>query len=213
MLVALSASYGSAGGHIGPLVADRLGVPFVDRVIPMAVAQRLEVPLSDAVAYDERGVSWLERMLSSFVAADTGAAAPVVAETFSPEEFRRATEEVIAQQAATGEGVILGRGAVALLKDDPRVLRVRLDGPPERRMRQARRLHPEMSEEETRRALQRLDRTHADYLRHFYGADITDARLYHLVIDSTSLELDACAELIVLAVREPSADRRLARRP
>ena len=37
------------------------------------------------------------------------------------------------------------------------------------------------------------------YVRHFYGAEPDDPRLYHLVVDSTALGLDACVELIALA--------------
>jgi cytidylate kinase len=38
-------------------------------------------------------------------------------------------------------------------------------------------------------------------MRQFYGVDVRDPRLYHLVIDSTSIELDACVELIVRAAQ------------
>ena len=40
-LIALSAAYGAGGSIIGPALADRLGVPFLDRAIPLAVADRL----------------------------------------------------------------------------------------------------------------------------------------------------------------------------
>src|SRR5438445_1458555 len=115
-LVTLSASYGSGGGRIGRAVADCLGVPFVDRVIPLGVAERLDVPLDDVVAHDQKVGSWLERMLRSFVAVDTGTPTPLAAEDFSADEFRRATEEVISRQAATGAGVILGRAGAVLLR-------------------------------------------------------------------------------------------------
>ncbi|HYB27041.1 MAG TPA: hypothetical protein VEF89_10550 [Solirubrobacteraceae bacterium] len=36
-LVALSAFNGTGGSVVGPTVAERLGVPFVDRAIPLAV--------------------------------------------------------------------------------------------------------------------------------------------------------------------------------
>lgn len=205
-LVALSASYGAGGSRVGPDVAERLGVPFLDRVIPMAVAERLDVPFDDAVAHDERmSTSWLERMLTSFVALDTSTPAPAAAEVFSADEFHRATEEVIVQQAQAGVGVILGRGAAVLLRDDPRVLRVRLDGPPEDRVRQAMELQG-LDQETARRALPKLDRAHAEYLRRFYNAEINDPRLYHLMIESTSIALGACAELIVLAAEAMASD-------
>ena len=43
-LVALSASYGAGGSVIGSALAEPLGVPFIDRAIPLAVADHLHVP-------------------------------------------------------------------------------------------------------------------------------------------------------------------------
>jgi cytidylate kinase len=201
-LIALSASYGAGGSVVGPALAERLDVPFIDRAIPLAVADRLAVPYDDAAAHDEQvATGWLERVLSGFVGADSGAPAPLPAELFSSEDFRRATEEVLLQQAATGEGVILGRGSVVVLRDDPRALRVRLDGPPERRCEQAMRLDPRLDRAEAERALRQFDRTHAAYLQQCYGVDIRDSGLYQLVLDSTCVELDACVEIIAQAAQ------------
>ena len=198
-LIALSASYGAGGSVIGPELAQRLGVPFVDRAIPVAVAAELDVPLDQAEAhYEEASGSFLERLLRGFVGTDVGVPAPVPAETFTSEDFRKATEDVLLKQAATGEGVILGRAAVVVLRDHPRVLRVRLDGPVERRVRQAMALGG-VDEDSAKAALQRLDRAHAEYAQKFYGADIRDPSLYHLIVDSTVIGLDACVEFIALA--------------
>src|SRR5436305_5722451 len=182
-LVALSGSYGAGGGRIGPAVADRLGVPFVDRAIPMAVASRLDVPLDDAAAHDEQATTtWVERVLRGFIGGDTGAATPLPAETFSAEDFRRATEEVLLEQAASGEGVILGRGSVIVLREHPGVLRVRLDGPPQRRLQQAMRLEG-LDEGSAERALRQLDRTHAAYVKRFYDLELRNPPPNHLIID------------------------------
>jgi hypothetical protein len=127
-LIAISAAYGAGGSRVGPAVAERLGVPFVDRAIPMAVAERLDVPLDDVEAHDDQAGagSRLERMLRGYIGVDAGTPTPLPADTVSSEDFHRATEDVISRQAATGEGVILGRGAAIVLASDPRVLRVRL---------------------------------------------------------------------------------------
>ena len=197
-LVALSASYGAGGSVIGPALADRLGVPFLDRAIPIAVASQLDVPLDQAEAYEQASESFLDRLLRGFVGTDVGVPAPVPAEAFTSEDFRRATEDVLLRQARTGEGVILGRAAVVVLRDHPGVLRVRLEGPRERRVRQAMVLGG-VDEDAANAALERVDRTHGEYARQFYGADIRDPSLYHLVLDSTAIALDACVELIALS--------------
>ena len=73
-LITLSAPYGAGGSEVGPAVAQRLGVPFVDRAIPTSVAQRLAVPLREAIDRDEAIGSWLTRALLSF-----GQVTPVLA--------------------------------------------------------------------------------------------------------------------------------------
>jgi cytidylate kinase len=198
-LVALSASYGAGGSVVGRALAERLGVPFVDRAIPAQVAEHLDVSVDDAEAHDEQAPdSFLDRLLRGFIGTDIGVPAPLPPETFTSEDFRNATEAVLKRQAATGEGVILGRGGMIVLRDDPRVLRVRLDGPPERRLRQAMSIAGG-DEQTTKETLAKLDRAHAEYVRQFYGEDIHDCTLYHLVIDSTLIELGACVELIARA--------------
>lgn len=208
-LVALSASYGAGGSIIGPALARRLDVPFIDRAIPLAVADRLQVPYDDAAAHDEQAsTGWLQRVLSGFMGGDAGAPTPLPAEMFSSEDFRHATEEILLQQAATGRGVILGRGSVVLLREYPHALRVRLDGPPERRIEQAMQLDRALDREGAERALRQFDRTHAGYLQQFYGVDIRDSTLYHLALDSTCLEPDACVEIIARAAEALAAGKR-----
>lgn len=204
-LVTVSASYGAGGDLVGHRLAERLAVPFVDRAIPVQVAERLEVSVDDAEAHDEQAPdSFLDRLLRGFVGTDIGVPAPLPPESFTSEDFRRATEEVLLRQAGTGEGVILGRAGMVVLREDPRVLRVRLHGPPERRVRQAMGIGG-VDEQTARDALARLDRAQTDYVRQFYGADIHDCGLYHLVIDSTTVPLDASVELIAVAAQALTA--------
>jgi hypothetical protein len=200
-VVAMSAAYGARGGVIGPKLADRLGVPFVDRALTHKVALALDLSVEEAHQYWEPPKqTFLERILSSFHGVDTGAPVGPPPETTLPEDFRRAAEEAVLEQAATGEGVILGRGSVAALREHAHVLRVRLTGPQEQRLAAAMALSG-LDEQEATAAMRRLDRYHADYLREFYDVDIDDPALYHLTIDATALDVDPCVELMVTASR------------
>lgn len=201
MIVALSASYGAGGSRVGPALAERLGVPFVDRAIPFAVSARLDVDVETAREHDERvGGSRLERIMRGFIGQNVGAPVPIASEMTVDEDFRRATEEVLMAQAEKGEGVILGRGAAIVLRSRADVLRARLDGPPDRRAAQAARLGG-IDLAEAEQALKRIDRAQADYTRRFYGADVCDAALYDIVLDATRIDLDTCVELLEVAAR------------
>src|SRR3569833_2869352 len=102
----MSASYGAGGSVVGPQVAERLGVPFVDRAITTDVARRLAVPLGEALHHDEAVEGVFERILSSIAPAmQQYGAAPV--HTRTGDDFSSATEQCIHRYADEGEGVIL----------------------------------------------------------------------------------------------------------
>lgn len=201
MLIALSASYGAGGSVVGPQVAERLGVPFVDRAIPTAVAESLDVPLTEALEHDENIGSAMDRLIKHFAMLPAAYAGGSVGEALlGGDHYRAATERVIAEHADAGRGVILGRACAAVLRGRPDVLRVRLDGPAERRLEQAMRVQ-DIDLETAEKRLRQTDRARDAYMHHFYGADPSDCSLFDLVIDSTSIPLDTCVELIVTAAR------------
>jgi hypothetical protein len=188
---------------VGPELARRLDVPFIDRGISIAVAQRLDIPVDEAIAQEDHrpgGRGLLERLLAGFAAADNAFAAPAQPELVTPEDFHAASQEVIRELAGSGRGVILGRGAVAALRDDPRVLRVRLTGPVEPRIRLGMRLG-DVDEDTARATQRRLDVAHAEYVRRFYGFDIDDPQLYHLILDVPAIGIDAATQILTAAAR------------
>jgi cytidylate kinase len=208
-IVTLSASFGSGGSIIGPQVAERLDLPFHDRAIPVAVAEALAVPMTDVIAHDERrgsGVGrWFASLARAAAAPDTVFTSPQMAANTAlgdqPEEaFREETERVLRQIAATDGGVILGRAAGMVLRNHPHALHVRLDGPLEARVQRAMRFEG-IDEARARKLLIETDRAREAYVKHFYKCDARDATQYHVVLDSTALELDLCVDLIVAAAR------------
>jgi hypothetical protein len=190
-LVALSAAYGAGGSRIGPALADRLGVPFLDRAIPLGAAG-----LDREATTDVEDEGFFERLLRGFAGMTAGGPAAIP----EADEFRERTERELLEHAAGGEGVVLGRAAVILLRDDPRVLRARLTGPEAARARRAAELAGiDVDVAEERR--KRVDRAHVEYARRFYGADLDDPQLYHLVLDTTAVGIDAAVDILDRAVR------------
>lgn len=202
-VVTISAGYGAGGSYVGPRVAERLGVPFVDRAIPGEVAQRLAVPLSEAVRHDETAGSVWERFVRALAPAGIafGARPPLEHELVDDTVYRDTTEQVIRDQAAATGCVILGRAAAMVLREHPGALHVRLHGPREARIDRAMTIGG-LSREEAEQRLDDNDRAREAYVQHFYGEDARDPCLYHLAVDTSAVSLDCCVDLIVRAVEE-----------
>jgi cytidylate kinase len=199
-VVTISATFGAGGSVVGPAVAERLGVPFVDRAIPYTVAAEIGCTLEEALAHDDRAEHGLGRLMAGAARLPSVGfgGLDVHATGVPPDEvFVHRTEQVIKEVAGHG-GVILGRAARIVLADVPGVLHVRLDGPRSRRLANVREATG-LTEHDAERLLDDNDRARTAYVRHFYRADPTSPALYDLVIDSTRLAPRACAEIIVTA--------------
>ncbi|GLY77275.1 AAA family ATPase [Actinoallomurus iriomotensis] len=203
-VVTISAAFGAGGSVIGPAVAERLGVPFVDRAIPYTVAAEIGCSIEEALDHDDRAEHGLGRILSSAsrlpnITLGGGMDDYLSDRGFVPEEeFLIRTEKVIKQIAEHGGGVILGRASQLVLAGLPGALHVRLDGSRRRRLANVRE-SLDLSEREAERLLDDNDRARTAYVKHFYRADPADPALYDLVIDSTRLAAPACADIIVTA--------------
>ena len=201
-VVTLASLYGAGGSVVGPRVAERLGVPFLDRAIPDAVAKQTGLP-EDAVAdVDEQPRTAMERLVASLGRSSTvsgGAGGSAERLDMQERELRAHIEEFLARASVSG-GVALGRGGMVVLRSVPWALHVHLGGPREARLQQRMRLEG-IDHETAERRRKVSDRTRMEYVRRAYGVDGEDPSLYHLMIDSTALDLDTCADIIVAASR------------
>ena len=201
--ITISSSYGANGDPVGHEVARRLGVEFYDRAIPVAVARELSIEPDEAIAKDWRAPGRMERVLAAMVSSSTQfVVTDAQAEQYSnPDLFRETTESVLRRIADGEGGVVLGRASMVVLGGRPDVLCVRLDGPPEARIRQV--VERGVADEATARKEQKAtDDARDAYGRVFYRVSQDDSKLYHLMIDSTELSFDACVDLILRAAED-----------
>ena len=204
--ITISASYGAHGDRVARQVAERIGLPFLDRAIPSAVARRLRLSQKSADAHDERPPSRWDRFFSSFSGVDpestTMGPSPIPLDSL--EAFRLATESVLREVANATGAVILGRAGMVVLGGRDDVLCVRLDGPIAARIEQA--IADGIDEATARETQKDVDGAREQYASFFYKVHQDDARLYHLIIDSTALPVNACVDIILTAARSRLGD-------
>ncbi len=203
-VITFSSSFGSGGSVVAGRVAEKLGWDLHNRAIPMEVASRLSVPLEAALANDEASQSRIGRVLAKFSVqfASESSAASFPPEAFVQEDaFKVNSESVIRTLAATSDCVIVGRAAAIIFGNVPTAFHVRLDGSPDLRVIQGAKALNISKEESTRRRIE-TDRARSLYVRHFYEADWTNPRLYHLVLDSTAISLGTCVEIVLSAAED-----------
>ena len=198
-VVTLAALYGAGGGVVGPRVAERLGVPFLDRAIPRSVAERAGIDEASAAELDEEPRSRRSRLFDALGRASppSGASAQLERLDLEGRRLHGEVERFLADASRSG-GVVLGRGGAVVLASVPGALHVHLGGDRDGRIERVMTLQATDRATAARR-VEAHDRARRDYVRGCYGIDGDNPALYHLMIDATALGVDVCVELIVAA--------------
>jgi cytidylate kinase len=197
-IVTISATYGSGGSVVAPQLAQRLGVPFYDRLLQ---GTGPDVEPSERISDDERALLPLGRLLTGFAFAPEASYTSALRMPMPDEDgARRSVEKSVALLLERREGVLLGRAGAVVLAGEPGVFHVRLDGPVDRRIRSGMRFEG-IDEKTARRHLEATDKARTDFVKRVYGRDPRDVALYHLILDGTAFRVDDSVELLAQSAR------------
>jgi cytidylate kinase len=202
-LITVSRQYGSGGSEIARLVAAALGWTVIDNEFVAEVARRAGLPPEEVAAREERAPGLLERLARTLAVASpemfvTTAGVPRAEDDEAT--IVRVTERVIADAAANGRVVLVGRGAQAILARRPEALHVYVVASREWRARLAvERLG--VAPGEVDRVLTETDRQRDRYVKEHYGRTREDPTNYDLVLNTGRLTIEGAAALVVAEAR------------
>ncbi|MGQ9571737.1 MAG: cytidylate kinase-like family protein [Dehalococcoidia bacterium] len=227
-VVTISGTMGSGAREIGPLVAEMLGVDYVDRQILVDAARRLGVSAEALVERDQRSTGLRERlanMLRTFLerSAVAGVGDPLIgsaglevllartyremgaevsssAQELDDAHYIKTITAIIRELGETGNIVILGRGSQIILKELPIALHVLVQAPLKVRISHLAK-RDQLTVEEAAKRIEEVDSGRAAFHRKFFKVDVDDPSLYDLVINTTRLPFTVAAETVCLAAR------------
>src|SRR5438876_12310907 len=203
-VITVTRQYGSGGSDIARLVAERLGWELVDNQFVEEVARRAGVSPDEVARREERAPGLLERLARTLAVASpemyisTGGSPPPV-ET-EEEELVKMAERVIAEAAAEGRVVLVGRGAQAVLATRPNALHVYVvASKPFRRKVAIERLGVDAAKVD--KVIDETDQQREEYVHGHYGRDRQDLTQYDLVLNAERIGFDGAADLMVAEVK------------
>lgn len=197
----MSREFGSGGGRIANTVANWLGWKLLDGEIISAIAERAKVDSHVVSHYDERVDSWLRRINEQAVRGVAMASGqPLGAlDIFDAQVMTELSRTIIEEAYASGNCVIVGRGAQCILEHKPDVFHVFVYAPLQERLHRLESRMPKgiNLEHHTRT----IDEERAKYLYQRFGKHWCNPHLYDLMLRSHENE-DAAARIIVAAMNE-----------
>jgi cytidylate kinase len=204
MLITISRQYGAGGSEVARRIAAALAWRVVDNELVEQVAARAGLPAARVAEREERVPTFVERLARTLAAATPDVFPPpdsARAVMDMPEaELVRITEAVVAEIAAQGRVVLVGRAAPAVLAREADALHVKLVAPrPFRIQVAAARLCCDAAHAAA--TLDETDRMRARYIREYYRRDWEDPVNFHMVLNTGLLGFDGATEAVVWRAR------------
>jgi cytidylate kinase len=199
MLITVSREFGAGGSLVAAHAARALGWTLVDNDFVARVAARAGLPEATVALRDERAPGFREWLLRALSRAAPDLFSPAAASPpaeLEEEALVKVTESVVADLAAEGRVVLVGRAAPAVLERKESALHVRVVAPKADRIRAVMARHS-LGPSDAQKLMEETDRHRQRYHRDYYDRDWADPTHFHLVLNTGLLGYEGAGEVIV----------------
>lgn len=197
-IITISREYGSAGGEIGRLLAEKLGVPCYDKDYILKTVESSGLS-TDFLEEEEN------RFISSLLFSLATGGYRHSTDRLMADQVYLAESNALHEVARQGPCVIIGRCADYVLKNEFDVVSVFVYADPAER---ARRVAEEYGVEPRRAdtVMREKDRTRARHYEYYTGRNWGDRVNYHLCVNSGKFGIDGAVRLIADALAQTESE-------
>lgn len=199
-VITISREYGCGGRVLGKMLAKKLNLKFYDSEIITLIAKE--------TGYSEEYVSRNENRLDNALLYQMimqDYAVPLDKSLSKQDALYVASAKVIRKLASESPCVIVGRGADDILKDNPLCIKIRLFASFESKLDRCLNTY-HLTKEKALKAMNLFDKRRAEHYAHYANADINDIHRYDLVLDSGTIGLEECCDLICALFKNRSSN-------
>jgi len=203
MFITISRQYASGGSDVAAIVAEALGWTVIDDDFVDRLSERSGLTPDDVASLEERVPTFLERLAQSSALSfpEYLSTTPEVLDEPGELKLAKLSRELVAELGRRDRMVFVGRACAAVLGREADALHVRLVASADFRVRYAVE-HLGVAKEEAEGLLETTDHNRERYHREFYQRDWSDPTLYHFVLNTEWLGIEAAARVVVARAKE-----------
>ncbi|MGC9151830.1 MAG: AAA family ATPase [Microbacter sp.] len=199
LVITISRQLGSGGAYIGQALSQKLNLYYADNEIIQKVAEKYSLTEEYLAHRDER-IESIWKSFLKFSAFSSEKFIPTDKVEPTSEELFNAETTVIQHVAKEHPSVIIGRCGFHVLREMPNRISIYLHSDLLSRQQRIQEVYG-VSADQAREMILQSDKERGQYIQTFTGKKWTDARNYHLTIDTGALGFDRSIELILQYIR------------
>ena len=204
-VITINRELGSGGRTVGRKLAEKLGVPYYDKALAMALEEKYHLTAEEIERLKGRDQGWwadFKRTLAGPTSDDTFFVTKMGSEPelLEAEEVFRAEKEILKAIGKEESCIIAGRSGFYVFRDHPNHLNILIQASMLNRMARVAR-EQNMTKEEARETIEKVDKMRENYINKFAHTSRYDSRNYQLVINMDELNEDQAVDIIMAYIR------------
>ena len=208
-IITIEREYGCGASLIAEKLATRLGWKLWDQQLTQEIARMAHCAQTAVAQREERRDPLYQRLLKSFAMGSHEGYRGAPVEMLDSDTIFRLSQKVVEQAAATGNCVIVGRGAQHFLQSRRDTLRIFLYAPS---VAKVRRLVAEgHSQEHAQGLVDTVDRGRAAFIKNYFHVEWPNREVYDAMINTAAgddLVVETISSLMRLASQKKTAAER-----
>ena len=183
IIITISREYGSGGRYIGKMIAQKLGIKLYDKEFVLKLADSTGLS-TEYIENNEQRRKVLESFNNGYYSGLTNA-----------DELFIRESELIKEVSQKESCVIVGRCADFILKDNKNVIKIFVDSSMENKVKRATTYY-HLNNENAKKEISRINKLRANHYKYYTEKDWNDPSNYDICINSDSLGVENCVDLI-----------------
>jgi len=197
-VITINRELGSGGRTIGDQLAHRLGVPFYDKAVILALKEKYELTTEEIERLKGQKHNWWADLKRSFKIIPSSTAIP---DFLITDDLFETEKEILKGIAADESCVIAGRSGFFVLRDHPNHLSILIQARIEERIKRLVEKRG-ISAKEAEKIIKEVDAARESYVNKYTGTSRYDTRNYDLVFNVEDHTEDEIVDLIMLYLKK-----------
>ncbi len=200
-VITINRELGSGGRTVGRKLAEKLGVPFFDKALIMALEEKFHLTVEDIEKLKGQKQGWWADFKRQMSLGESSVQYYQVKmgqepEVLSTYELFRSEEQILNSLAEQESCVVAGRTAFYVLRKQPNHLNILIQASMPFRLNRVMRKQG-IDEDKARKIIEKVDKMRENYVKEYTKTSRYDTRNYDLVISADGKTEDEIADIIM----------------
>jgi cytidylate kinase len=203
-VITINRELGSGGRTVGRKLAEKLNVPFYDKVLINELKEKFKLSTEEVEKLKGGKRQWWREFINTAMYLGQGMNETLYYQRMTGKEEHLLTsgdmfeveKEVLKNVALEDSCVIAGRSGFSIFADHPNHLSILIQAPLEHRIQRIM-SKQDLSREEAEKVIKKVDEMRETYVKKYTGTSRYDTRNYDLVFNMEGKNEDEIVELIL----------------